>query len=177
MVPTPPVARILMWRAVMPISLQRVATSWAASMAAYGDDSSRSALTFMPPVTRAIVSRPERSVTWTNVSLNEANCGRRGESVSERFLERRLLRGGPAQESATALVRSAGLDSVLCECLCAAQDPVDPERERGRVGRTMRATPKTSSPSLTLGPSEVTCWRSAVEYVVACRREQRVEGE
>lgn len=31
--------------------------------AAYGDDSSRSALTFMPPVTRAIVSRPDRSVT------------------------------------------------------------------------------------------------------------------
>ena len=47
--------------------------------AAYGDDSSRSALTFMPPVTRAMVSRPDRSVTWTNVSLNEANW-RRGES-------------------------------------------------------------------------------------------------
>lgn len=31
--------------------------------AAYGDDSSRSALTFMPPVTRAIVSLPVRSVT------------------------------------------------------------------------------------------------------------------
>jgi hypothetical protein len=30
----PPVARILMWRAVMPNSLQRVATSWAANMAA-----------------------------------------------------------------------------------------------------------------------------------------------
>jgi hypothetical protein len=65
-------------------------------MAAYGDDSSRSALTFMPPVTRQMVSRPlespvlacepllvciyfyggcrthERSVTWTKVSLNEA---------------------------------------------------------------------------------------------------------
>lgn len=30
----PPVARILMCRAVMPSSLQRVATSWAANMAA-----------------------------------------------------------------------------------------------------------------------------------------------
>jgi hypothetical protein len=37
------------------------------------------ALAFMPPVTRAMVSRPDRSVTWTNVSLNEANW-RRGES-------------------------------------------------------------------------------------------------
>ena len=30
----PPVALILMWRAVMPSSLQRMATSWAANMAA-----------------------------------------------------------------------------------------------------------------------------------------------
>jgi hypothetical protein len=47
-------------------------TSWAANMAAYGEDSSRSALTFMPPVTREIVSRPDRSVMWTKVSLKEA---------------------------------------------------------------------------------------------------------
>jgi hypothetical protein len=33
------------------------------------EDSSRSALTFMPPVTREMVSFPDRSVTWTNVSL------------------------------------------------------------------------------------------------------------
>ena len=69
----PPVPRILMWRAVMPCSLMRSATSWAASIAAYGDDSSRSALTFIPPVTRHMVSRPDRSVMCTNVSLNEAN--------------------------------------------------------------------------------------------------------
>ena len=31
----PPVARILMWRAVTPISLHRTATSWAACMAAW----------------------------------------------------------------------------------------------------------------------------------------------
>jgi len=54
----PPVARILTWRALMPSSLQRAATSCAANMAAYGEDSSRSALTFMPPVTLLIVSRP-----------------------------------------------------------------------------------------------------------------------
>lgn len=52
----PPVARSLMWRAVMPSSLQRWATSWAASIAAYGEDSSRSAFTFIPPVTRQMVS-------------------------------------------------------------------------------------------------------------------------
>jgi hypothetical protein len=32
--------------------------------------SSRSALTFIPPVTREMVSLPERSVMWTKVSLN-----------------------------------------------------------------------------------------------------------
>lgn len=34
------------------------------------EDSSRSALTFIPPVTREIVSFPDKSVTWTKVSLN-----------------------------------------------------------------------------------------------------------
>lgn len=62
----PPVALIFTCRAVMPSSLQRVATSCAANMAAYGEDSSRSALTFMPPVTRLIVSRP---LEITQVSL------------------------------------------------------------------------------------------------------------
>ena len=52
----PPVALSLMCRAVMPSSLQRAATSWAANMAAYGEASSRSALTFIPPVTREMVS-------------------------------------------------------------------------------------------------------------------------
>ena len=37
-------------------------------MAAYGEDSSRSALTFMPPVMRHIVSLPDRSVTCTNAA-------------------------------------------------------------------------------------------------------------
>ena len=45
----PPVARSLMWRAVMPVSLHLWATSWAANMAAYGEDSSQSAFTFIPP--------------------------------------------------------------------------------------------------------------------------------
>ena len=40
----PPAAQSLMWRAVMPSSLHHWATSWAANMAAYGKDSSRSAL-------------------------------------------------------------------------------------------------------------------------------------
>ena len=56
----------------MPRSLHFWATSWAASIAAYGDASSRSALTFMPPVTLLMVSRPEGSVTCTKVSLKDA---------------------------------------------------------------------------------------------------------
>lgn len=57
----PPVALILICNAVMPSSLHRRATSWAANIAAYGEDSSRSALTFIPPVTRVMVSRPLES--------------------------------------------------------------------------------------------------------------------
>lgn len=68
----PPVALILTWTAVIPTSLHFSATSWAANIAAYGEDSSLSALTFIPPVTLAMVSLPERSVTWTKVSLKEA---------------------------------------------------------------------------------------------------------
>ena len=71
--PLPPVALILMCKAVMPSSLHLAATSCEANMAAYGDDSSRSARTFIPPVTRTMVSRPVKSVTWTKVSLKEAN--------------------------------------------------------------------------------------------------------
>lgn len=52
----PPVARSLMCRAVIPSSLHLWATSWAANIAAYGEDSSRSAFTFIPPVTRQMVS-------------------------------------------------------------------------------------------------------------------------
>ena len=68
----PPVPLSLMWSAVSPSPLTFSAASCAASMAAYGEDSSRSALTFMPPVTLAIVSLPERSVMCTKVSLNDA---------------------------------------------------------------------------------------------------------
>ena len=52
----PPVARRRTCKAVMPNPRQRSATSCAANIAAYGEASSRSALTFIPPVTRAIVS-------------------------------------------------------------------------------------------------------------------------
>ena len=65
----PPVARILMCRAVIPTSLHRCATSWAANMAAYGEDSSRSALTFIPPVTRTTVSLPLLSRLNTSALL------------------------------------------------------------------------------------------------------------
>ena len=39
---------------------------------AYGEDSSLSALTFIPPVTLQRVSLPERSVMWIKVSLKVA---------------------------------------------------------------------------------------------------------
>jgi len=41
-------------------------------MAAYGDDSSLSDLTFIPPVTLARVYLPVRSVTWMKVSFHVA---------------------------------------------------------------------------------------------------------
>ena len=45
------------------IDMNLVATSCAANIAAYGDDSSLSAFTFIPPVTLVMVSRLDRSVT------------------------------------------------------------------------------------------------------------------
>lgn len=54
-------------------TLQRSATSWAANIAAYGELSSLSALTFIPPVTREIVSRPEISVTCCNYGMKWVN--------------------------------------------------------------------------------------------------------
>ncbi|KRY01286.1 hypothetical protein T4E_7203 [Trichinella pseudospiralis] len=54
----PPVALNFICSAVIPSALQRSAASCAANMAAYGEASSLSALTFIPPVTRHIVSRP-----------------------------------------------------------------------------------------------------------------------
>jgi hypothetical protein len=55
--------------AVTPLSRAISAAAVAARIAAYGDDSMRSALTNMPPVVRAIVSAPEVSVMWIKVLL------------------------------------------------------------------------------------------------------------
>jgi hypothetical protein len=67
--PLPPGARTLMCIAVIPLSLATSAAAVAARIAAYGEDSMRSALTNMPPVVRAIVSAPETSVMWISVLL------------------------------------------------------------------------------------------------------------
>lgn len=64
----PPVALSLICSAVIPSSLQRWATSWAANMAAYGDDSSLSAFTFIPPVTRQMVSLTPQTQMKANPS-------------------------------------------------------------------------------------------------------------
>jgi hypothetical protein len=55
--------------AVIPLSRATSAALVAARIAAYGDDSIRSALTNMPPLVRAIVSAPEMSVMWIKVLL------------------------------------------------------------------------------------------------------------
>ncbi len=60
--PAPPGARTLMWMAVIPLSRAISAAPVEARMAAYGEDSIRSALTNIPPVVRAMVSAPEISV-------------------------------------------------------------------------------------------------------------------
>ena len=70
----PPVARSLMWRAVMPVSLHLWATSWAANMAAYGEDSSRSAFTFIPPVTRQMVSLGTKHRILSFLPIKDSEC-------------------------------------------------------------------------------------------------------
>jgi len=67
--PAPPGARTLMCIAVIPLSRAISAAPVDARMAAYGEDSMRSALTNIPPVVRAIVSAPEMSVIWIKVLL------------------------------------------------------------------------------------------------------------
>jgi hypothetical protein len=58
-----------MWIAVIPLSRAISAAPVDARIAAYGDDSIRSALTNIPPVVRAMVSAPEMSVMWIKVLL------------------------------------------------------------------------------------------------------------
>ena len=55
--------------AVIPLSRATSAAEVAARMAAYGEDSRRSALTNMPPLVREIVSAPEMSVICIIVLL------------------------------------------------------------------------------------------------------------
>lgn len=67
----PPGALTFMWMAVMPFSLAVEAAAAAARMAAYGEDSRRSAFTNIPPLVLEIVSAPEMSVTCIMVLLYE----------------------------------------------------------------------------------------------------------
>jgi len=60
--PAPPGALTLMCTAVIPLSRAISAAAVDARIAAYGEDSMRSALTNIPPVARAMVSAPEMSV-------------------------------------------------------------------------------------------------------------------
>ena len=67
--PLPPGARTLMWIAVTPLSRAISAAAVDARIAAYGDDSMRSALTNMSPLVLAMVSAPLMSVMWIKVLL------------------------------------------------------------------------------------------------------------
>ena len=67
--PAPPGARTLMCIAVTPLSRAISAAAVAARMAAYGEDSMRSALTNIPPVVLEIVSAPDMSVMCMSVLL------------------------------------------------------------------------------------------------------------
>ena len=60
-----------MWIAVIPLSRATSAAPVAARIAAYGDDSMRSALTNIPPLVLAMVSAPDMSVMWIRVLLYE----------------------------------------------------------------------------------------------------------
>lgn len=81
------------------------------------DDSSRSALTCIPPVTREMVSFPERSVTWTKVSLNLCSTSAIRQLCLLALLDRELdLRGedvsNPEHQSVVGLGAEVG-DGVL----------------------------------------------------------------
>ena len=67
--PDPPGALTFMCIAVIPLSFATSAAAVAARIAAYGEDSSLSAFTNIPPDVRAIVSAPEISVMWIKVLL------------------------------------------------------------------------------------------------------------
>jgi hypothetical protein len=74
-----------MWTAVMFNCFNLLTTSTAAIMAAYGDDSSLSDLTFIPPVTLAKVYLPVRSVTWMKVSFHVAKMWQMAKTSPEVF--------------------------------------------------------------------------------------------
>jgi len=130
-------------------------------MAAYGEDSSRSALTFMPPVTRVMVSRPlesprmlayepflcmfvytgilppahgytyERSVTWTKVSLKDAKI----------------------------LATPKTCETHLCQLFVQYYRVVEDHESNYAPGRR-----RTSSPSLTWGPKEMFSWAGRAAF-------------
>ncbi len=78
----------------------------AACIAAYGDDSSRSALTFIPPVTLAKVSLPVKSVTWIKVSFQVARMWHTANTSPEVFW-------GPSALSCLASTTYSALTSAV----------------------------------------------------------------
>ena len=91
--PVPPLALSLIWTAVIPSCLSLFTTSTAAIIAAYGEDSSLSDLTFIPPVTLAKVYLPVRSVTWMKVSFHVARMWQMAKRSPETFCGPRVWSG------------------------------------------------------------------------------------
>lgn len=116
----PPVALTLMCRAVMPQYLHRSATSCAANIAAYGEASSRSALTFMPPVTRTMVSldmlcepmrQSRRYVLSRQISDVDKGVIERGKDVGN--AEHKLAFSDLGAQSATRRARADQMEVLL----------------------------------------------------------------
>ena len=136
----------------MPSSLQRMATSWAANIAAYGEDSSRSALTFMPPVTRVMVSRPLESPRLAYVHSTRyimRNCASALSSSSDVYI-RKI---GNVDEGIVEGSEDTGnaKDELACETVSC-----------GILGARNPAF--LNIPSRTCGPREMFSWAGRVTF-------------
>ena len=163
-----------MCNAVIPSSLHRAATSCAASIAAYGEDSSRSAFTFIPPVHRLRVSLPDKSVTCcvgtmatrASMLVSRVIASTSFATTHSRALVSRLPRDRDASRALASRPHRPHRDRLgLSLAIAPARASIARSRSRSRVRTTnvslkdakICATPKTSSPSRALGPTYVAC--------------------
>jgi len=161
--------------------LHRTATSWAASMAAYGEDSSRSALTFMPPVMRHMVSLPDRSVTCTNAANNRKNVSvqshvhGQGAAVPPMCSTGTLLLEKLCCKLQKSFRAALALDPARCLRSHRLETTAQSKADSGRHSLSLKdakmwQTPKTFSPSRVAGPSDTFSFsvRSFLGAMLAC---------